>query len=141
MPSVQGRSMLYGFFALNVIDRSLDRTIFQYHNQSGPAASPRRLRAREPTFDTSRRWAFVLRQALAPVLLHFLPNWSDNMIDQVLANSGTTTHSDVSLLRKMIPVVLSIMLGSVILGAVGFAPGVAHNAAHDTRHVMVFPCH
>ncbi len=59
MPSVQGRSMLYGFFALNVIDRSLDRTIFQYHNQSGPAASPRRLGAREPTFDTSRRWAFL----------------------------------------------------------------------------------
>ena len=34
------------------------------------------------------------------------------------------------------------VLGSVILFAVGFAPmNVAHNAAHDTRHTLAFPCH
>jgi cobalt transporter subunit CbtB len=33
-------------------------------------------------------------------------------------------------------------LGGVILWAVGFSPaGIAHNAAHDTRHTMAFPCH
>lgn len=39
------------------------------------------------------------------------------------------------------------ILGAAILGAmifliVGFAPmEVLHNAAHDTRHATVFPCH
>ena len=33
-------------------------------------------------------------------------------------------------------------LGVMILWAVGFAPaGIVHNAAHDTRHTMAFPCH
>jgi len=32
--------------------------------------------------------------------------------------------------------------GIVMLFAVGFAPmDVAHNAAHDTRHSLAFPCH
>ena len=34
------------------------------------------------------------------------------------------------------------VLGLVILWAVGFSPAkIAHNAAHDTRHTMAFPCH
>jgi cobalt transporter subunit CbtB len=33
-------------------------------------------------------------------------------------------------------------LGIVILFGVGFAPmDIAHNAAHDTRHSVAFPCH
>ncbi|WP_435104911.1 CbtB domain-containing protein [Arhodomonas sp. AD133] len=33
-------------------------------------------------------------------------------------------------------------LGIVVLFAVGFAPmSELHNAAHDTRHSVVFPCH
>ena len=33
-------------------------------------------------------------------------------------------------------------LGMVILFGVGFAPmDMAHNAAHDTRHSVAFPCH
>ncbi|HEB55019.1 MAG TPA: CbtB-domain containing protein [Gammaproteobacteria bacterium] len=38
----------------------------------------------------------------------------------------------------------AVLLGLVILYGVGFALGqgdVLHNAAHDTRHTMVFPCH
>lgn len=32
--------------------------------------------------------------------------------------------------------------GVIMLFAVGFAPmDVAHNAAHDTRHSLAFPCH
>ncbi len=36
------------------------------------------------------------------------------------------------------------LLGLFILFGVGFAQGqgdMFHNAAHDTRHTMVFPCH
>jgi len=33
-------------------------------------------------------------------------------------------------------------LGIVILFGVGFAPmDMVHNAAHDTRHSVAFPCH
>ena len=40
------------------------------------------------------------------------------------------------------PALFSAMLGGVILFGVGFSNlSIAHNAAHDTRHAMVFPCH
>lgn len=55
-------------------------------------------------------------------------------------NEVTTTASD-SLWNKVVAAVFAVLLASVIIGATGFAPGYAHNAAHDTRHVMVFPCH
>ena len=36
----------------------------------------------------------------------------------------------------------ALLFGVVILFAVGFAPmGAAHNAAHDVRHSLAFPCH
>ncbi len=36
----------------------------------------------------------------------------------------------------------AILAGITILTVVGFAsPEVIHNAAHDLRHGMVFPCH
>ncbi len=38
----------------------------------------------------------------------------------------------------------AVLLGLFILYGVGFALGqgdVLHNAAHDTRHTLVFPCH
>ncbi|WP_430623877.1 CbtB domain-containing protein [Marinimicrobium locisalis] len=35
-----------------------------------------------------------------------------------------------------------LLFGALILFAVGFMPlDIAHNAAHDTRHSFVFPCH
>lgn len=39
------------------------------------------------------------------------------------------------------PAVVALLLGGVIVLGVGFGPGIAHNAAHDTRHALVFPCH
>ena len=40
------------------------------------------------------------------------------------------------------PALLAVVLGAFILFGVGFfSLSVAHNAAHDTRHTMVFPCH
>lgn len=36
----------------------------------------------------------------------------------------------------------ALVFGAAVLFAVGFAPmEVAHNAAHDTRHTLAFPCH
>jgi len=35
-----------------------------------------------------------------------------------------------------------IFVGATLLYAVGLSPlAVAHNAAHDTRHAIGFPCH
>ena len=36
----------------------------------------------------------------------------------------------------------AIMIGVFVIAAVGFAgPEVLHNAAHDIRHGLAFPCH
>lgn len=44
--------------------------------------------------------------------------------------------------RKSSQILASVVLGLVVLSAVGFAPlEVIHNAAHDTRHSSGFPCH
>jgi cobalt transporter subunit CbtB len=38
--------------------------------------------------------------------------------------------------------IAALLFGMIVLFAVGFAPmGAAHNAAHDVRHTMAFPCH
>jgi len=38
--------------------------------------------------------------------------------------------------------VFAALLGVLLLWGVGFAPITAlHNAAHDTRHSLAFPCH
>ena len=50
--------------------------------------------------------------------------------------------ASLSLSQRLSAGVLAILLGSALLYAVGFAPmAVAHNAAHDTRHGLGFPCH
>ncbi|NPU95195.1 MAG: CbtB-domain containing protein [Gammaproteobacteria bacterium] len=48
-------------------------------------------------------------------------------------------HASLSRLRSSLFMLVS---GSVLLYVVGFSPmSVLHNAAHDTRHAAVFPCH
>lgn len=43
---------------------------------------------------------------------------------------------------KNLQLLAAAVLGIIILLGVGFAPmDVAHNAAHDTRHSVSFPCH
>ncbi|MCK9983890.1 MAG: hypothetical protein AzoDbin1_00362 [Azoarcus sp.] len=47
-----------------------------------------------------------------------------------------------ALMAIALPVLTAVLLGAVIVYGVGFSPiAAAHNAAHDTRHVNVFPCH
>ncbi|MEX0814791.1 MAG: CbtB domain-containing protein [Dongiaceae bacterium] len=42
----------------------------------------------------------------------------------------------------VVPALLAVILGVAILWGVGLAgPSLLHNAAHDTRHAQVFPCH
>lgn len=39
-------------------------------------------------------------------------------------------------------VTAAVLTGTLIIAAVGFAgPEVLHNAAHDIRHGLAFPCH
>jgi len=45
-------------------------------------------------------------------------------------------------LRAALPAIFAIALGAFIVLGVGFSHiSVAHNAAHDTRHTLAFPCH
>ena len=54
------------------------------------------------------------------------------------ANVATTTLT----LSRVIPIFAALLLGIVIVGGVGFSHIEAvHNAAHDYRHSMSFPCH
>ncbi|PCJ87153.1 MAG: cobalt transporter [Thiotrichaceae bacterium] len=39
-------------------------------------------------------------------------------------------------------VTAAVIVGVLIIGTVGFAgPEILHNAAHDVRHGLSFPCH
>lgn len=43
---------------------------------------------------------------------------------------------------KIIPLSMTAMLGLFFVGFVGFSQmDVVHNAAHDSRHSLAFPCH
>jgi cobalt transporter subunit CbtB len=43
---------------------------------------------------------------------------------------------------RAIPIFMAALLGIFIVGGVGFSHIEAvHNAAHDYRHSMAFPCH
>jgi len=58
---------------------------------------------------------------------------------QISSNTQTTSKTSISTLGQNIA---AMIFGLIVLFAVGFAPmDVAHNAAHDTRHVHAFPCH
>ena len=44
--------------------------------------------------------------------------------------------------RQMAAGFVCLFLGLFLLAGVGFAgPELIHNAAHDTRHAVGFPCH
>lgn len=44
--------------------------------------------------------------------------------------------------RQMVAGVICLFLGLFMVAGAGFAgPQALHNAAHDTRHAVGFPCH
>lgn len=52
------------------------------------------------------------------------------------------TTASVSVMSRTTQLALAALLGIVIVGFVGFSHvEAAHNAAHDYRHSMAFPCH
>ncbi|MGC4027203.1 MAG: CbtB domain-containing protein [Mesorhizobium sp.] len=57
-------------------------------------------------------------------------------------NTSTSTLGGVSTSSRVLQLALAGVLGLFIVGFSGFAPMEAvHNAAHDYRHSMAFPCH
>ena len=56
---------------------------------------------------------------------------------QAHSGSQTASRSDA-----LIAAIMAILLGALVIWGVGFSPiAVLHNAAHDTRHSISFPCH
>jgi len=58
-------------------------------------------------------------------------------------NNSLAQEQNITLVSsKNLQLFAAAVLGIVILFGVGFAPmDMAHNAAHDTRHSVAFPCH
>ncbi len=60
----------------------------------------------------------------------------------MLATQTKTTTIALSSQDRMITVIIAALLGTFIVFGVAIAqPTALHNAAHDTRHAMTFPCH
>jgi len=54
----------------------------------------------------------------------------------------TVDQQAVSETSTMVQTLGACLFGALILFAVGFmSMDAAHNAAHDTRHTLAFPCH
>lgn len=54
----------------------------------------------------------------------------------------TSVQSGAITWDRLFAVSAAILTGVFIISAVGFAgPEVMHNAAHDLRHALAFPCH
>ncbi len=61
------------------------------------------------------------------------------MTTQVSSNQSAEAKSTTSALAQTFA---ALVFGMLIIYGVGFAPmGIAHNAAHDVRHSVAFPCH
>ncbi len=58
-------------------------------------------------------------------------------------SAGSVNEATAALtLSRAIPIFAALLLGIFIVGGVGFSHIEAvHNAAHDYRHSMAFPCH
>ena len=57
-------------------------------------------------------------------------------------NPATLEQSVPVATTKNLQLIAAALLGLILLFGVGFAPmDIAHNAAHDTRHSVAFPCH
>ena len=61
------------------------------------------------------------------------------MASYVSTNEKTQATAFIAPLAQTLA---AFAFGAIIVLAVGFLPmSAAHNAAHDTRHAMAFPCH
>lgn len=59
-----------------------------------------------------------------------------------IMNTRTNTAVDSSSQSRFVQLAIAGVAGLCIVWLTGFAPmEVAHNAAHDHRHSLAFPCH
>ncbi|KQU76701.1 CbtB-domain containing protein [Aminobacter aganoensis] len=57
-------------------------------------------------------------------------------------NTVSALGTDVSSQSRIMQLALAALLGLFVVGFLGFSHmEVVHNAAHDYRHSMAFPCH
>ena len=55
---------------------------------------------------------------------------------------AATQAAPVALSQRLMTATLGGLIGLFLIYGVGFAyPETIHNAAHDTRHALSFPCH
>lgn len=56
--------------------------------------------------------------------------------------STSRTRTEAAVTTRALPIALAALLGVFLVAGTGFAHTEAvHNAAHDTRHSLAFPCH
>ena len=59
-----------------------------------------------------------------------------------MTTASTSLGASVSQQSRIMQLALAALLGIFIVGFVGFSHlDAVHNAAHDYRHSMAFPCH
>ncbi|GAA4116064.1 CbtB domain-containing protein [Aminobacter aganoensis] len=59
-----------------------------------------------------------------------------------MMNTVSALGTDVSSQSRIMQLALAALLGLFVVGFLGFSHmEVVHNAAHDYRHSMAFPCH
>lgn len=56
--------------------------------------------------------------------------------------TAQVSRLSLSVSQRVAAGLAAVFLGSMLMYAVGLSPmATAHNAAHDTRHAIGFPCH
>ena len=59
-----------------------------------------------------------------------------------MTTASLTSGVSVGRSSRLLQLALAGLLGVFVVGFVGFSPlDAVHNAAHDYRHSMAFPCH
>ncbi|AOO80634.1 cobalt transporter subunit CbtB [Bosea sp. OK403] len=57
-------------------------------------------------------------------------------------NTSASLSTSAGVSERAKAALAALLLGSVLIFTVGFAHSSSvHNAAHDTRHTLAFPCH
>jgi len=54
----------------------------------------------------------------------------------------TSTNASAGVSSRAVPLLCAALFGAFLIGFIGMAPiDAVHNAGHDYRHSMGFPCH
>jgi cobalt transporter subunit CbtB len=60
----------------------------------------------------------------------------------MIMTTSTLAPAGASVQTQTLPLMMAALLGLFVIGFVGFSHMEAvHNAGHDYRHSMAFPCH